>query len=78
MICEGCGSPLNPVEAMMTEASTTCKVPICMACVRARHKAVLKRRCSCGKGSRPSQMHRMGSRTWTSCLRCLGTIKQHS
>lgn len=45
---------------------------------KARHRAVLSNKCGCGKLRDPSEVHRIGSRTWTSCLRCLGTIKQYS
>ena len=46
--------------------------------VKARHRAAFTHRCGCGKLRDPSAIHKIGSRTWVSCLRCLGTIKQLS
>ena len=44
---------------------------------RARHRAAMSGKCSCGKKRDPNpQVKRVGSRTWTSCDRCFGTIKQ--
>ena len=53
----------------------------CMNCVRARAASVAANgRCVCGKRKRipDPQIHRVFSRTWQSCLRCLGTIAQLS
>ena len=44
----------------------------------ARHNAVLKRRCVCGKLKDPTCIKQMGGRRWISCHRCLGQIKQVS
>lgn len=49
-----------------------------MEVVKARHRAVLRKRCVCGKLRDPSEVRRIGSRSWVSCLRCLGQIKQIS
>ncbi len=49
-----------------------------MATVKARHRAVLTHRCGCGKLRDPSDVKRVGSRSWISCNRCLGQIKQLS
>lgn len=46
--------------------------------VKARHRAALTHKCGCGKLRDPSEIHKAYSRTWISCLRCLGTIKQLS
>lgn len=52
----------------------------CMDCVRARARSVAERgRCVCGRARIPNPaIHRIGSRSWQSCDRCLGTIKQLS
>jgi len=44
--------------------------------VKARHKAALSGRCHCGKKKDPTEVQKAYSRTWISCRRCLGTIKQ--
>ncbi len=49
-----------------------------MPVVIARHRAVMTHKCGCRKLRDPSHIKRVGSRTWISCLRCLGTIKQLS
>jgi hypothetical protein len=49
-----------------------------MDVVRARHRAVIERKCRCGNKRDPSEIKRVGSRTWISCLRCFGQIKQLS
>lgn len=45
-----------------------------MATVMARQKAAFGGGCKCGKLRDPVTKS-SGSRTWLSCLRCLGTIK---
>lgn len=51
----------------------------CMNCVRSRAAAAQDGRCHCGRKAIPDpEIHRVYSRTWQSCLRCLGTIKQLS
>lgn len=62
------------IDKYATEADGLPSLEIC----RARQRAAFMRKCGCGKLKDPSTLHRVGSRTWTSCLRCLGTIKQHS
>lgn len=65
MRCEACGEEthLSP----------------CFPCVKARHRAAMKKKCVCGKKKqRPSEEKRVGSRRWISCLRCLETIRQLS
>ena len=49
-----------------------------MEVVRARHRAVVDRRCRCGAKKDPTAVKRIGSRSWISCHRCLGQIKQLS
>lgn len=70
MTCQGCGNELGAVEATMWD--------VCLACTRARHRAAGGRGCKCGNKARPTGVHRLGSRSWISCLRCLGQIKQLS
>lgn len=65
--CDGCGK-----QVLM------CWNP-CMDCVKARYNAVLKRRCCCGKQRRENpKVHKIGSRTWMTCDRCLGQTRQLS
>ena len=45
-----------------------------MATVRARHRAAMSGKCSCGRLRDPVEK-KAYSRHWVSCLRCLGTIK---
>jgi len=49
-----------------------------MEVVKARHQAVLRHKCCCGPRKDPTEIRRLASRTWISCYRCLGTIKQLS
>ena len=49
-----------------------------MAVVMARHKAAISHTCKCGRQRDPTDIKRIGSRTWISCHRCLGQIKQLS
>lgn len=67
--CEGCDAPLNPVEAV--------RWSVCMGCTRARHRAVISGKCSCGRKRRHRVVHQSG-RTWTACDRCLGRIAERS
>lgn len=51
----------------------------CMDCIKARHRAVLAGRCACGRKRRENPtIHRVGSRTWKTCDRCLKTTGQLS
>ena len=61
MICEGCGN-----ESFHW---------VCMPCVKARAKAAMTKKCTCGKQKRPV-FKKTSWRAWESCLRCLGTIRQ--
>jgi hypothetical protein len=71
MTCEACDKPLGVLEAM--------RWTVCMECTVARARAVQKRRCVCTKRQqRPTDIKRVGSRSWISCERCLGQIKQLS
>lgn len=73
--CEGCLKALSVFEAV---AGYT----VCMACVKARHRAAITHKCACGAGYRRySDLHethpgRDFGRKWYDCLRCLGQIKQ--
>ena len=71
MKCEGCLKELSVFDMCQGYS-------VCFECTKARHKAVLKRHCVCGSKKRESSIHKIGSRTWVSCLRCLGQIKQLS
>lgn len=71
ILCEGCREPLSIMDQMITDRR------VCMPCTKARHKAAMTHRCSCGKQKRPSEVHGLPrQRQWISCLRCLGTIEQ--
>jgi hypothetical protein len=63
--CQGCGQVLGPMDVGRD---------VCMPCTQARHRAVLARRCVCGRFKRP-RLVTNGTREWTSCDRCLGAIK---
>jgi len=71
MKCEGCLKELSVLDSCR-------RYGVCLDCTEARHNAVLKRKCVCGNKKRESEIHKIGSRTWISCLRCLGQIKQLS
>jgi len=49
-----------------------------MEVVRARHRAVMARKCVCGSKKDPTEVKQVGSRRFISCYRCLGQIKQLS
>lgn len=69
MICEGCEEEfINIID----------QHPICTPCVRARHKAVLARKCVCRSKKHTKECNNGMGRRWLSCLRCLGTVKQLS
>ena len=70
MNCEGCGKELGAVEALSWD--------VCLDCTKARHRAVVGRGCKCGRKARPTEVLRTGSRSWISCFRCLGQIRQLS
>lgn len=70
--CEGC-------EKFLPDMDIALGYYVCFPCTKARHKAVLRKKCVCKKAEkRESHIKRVGSRTWISCLRCLGQIKQLS
>ena len=71
MKCEGCLKELSVFDILQ-------KYNVCLDCTKARHKAVFTGKCVCGNKKRESDIHKIGSRTWISCLRCLGQIKQLS
>lgn len=75
VLCEGCLKPLDPVTLAMCG-----KVKICLPCVKARQRAVANGgRCTCGSKRRENpEVHRVHSRTWHTCYRCLGTTRQLS
>ncbi len=49
-----------------------------MEVVWARAKAAATKECRCGKKKDPTEVRSVGSRSWISCFRCLGQIKQLS
>ncbi len=49
-----------------------------MEVVAARHVAVMCSKCRCGSKKDPTEVRSVGSRSWISCFRCLGQIKQLS
>lgn len=49
-----------------------------MATIRARQLAAFGGRCKCGKHKSPIKKSNGAGRTWLSCERCLGTIRQLS
>jgi len=73
MKCVACNTyEMTPVELANGWA-------VCMDCTRARQRAAMSHKCVCGpKKVRLSPLHRIGSRTWVSCLRCLGQVAQYS
>jgi len=63
--CEGCDKPLHPLD--LAQHWT-----VCMDCTKARHRAVMARKCVCGRKRRENpKLNRVGSRTWKTCNRCL-------
>ena len=49
-----------------------------MAVIKSRHRAAMDHKCHCGPKKDPTEIRRIGSRTWINCFRCLGQIKQLS
>ena len=70
MTCQGCGRELGVIEAV--------NWGVCLDCTKARHRAVVTGGCKCGKKAIPTEVNRVGSRSWISCFRCLGQIRQLS
>lgn len=67
--CDGCGQ------------TTFAWLQPCLPCVKARAKVatVGRGRCTCPKHlKRPTDLKRIGSRSWIACNRCLGQIRQVS
>jgi len=70
--CEGCLEEMDTAGRLMGYS-------VCMACVKARHRAVVKMKCCCGRAKRESDIKTNGAgRRWISCLRCLGKVRQIS
>ena len=75
VLCEGCGKPLDAITLAMCGSGPK----VCTPCVKARQRAAVARKCCCGKQRRENpEVHRMGSRRWHTCFRCLGTTRQLS
>lgn len=66
-VCEGC-------TGLMLDLNYA----VCWECTKARHNAVLSRKCVCRKIDRKEKLCQTGSRQWLACQRCLGVIKQLS
>lgn len=64
IFCEGCG------EEMLFSPGLH---DVCWSCVKARHRAAMTHRCSCGKKKRPVIV-KQGGRDVTKCRRCLGAV----
>jgi hypothetical protein len=65
--CDGCGN--------VTFAWTN----PCMPCLQARARTAFKGRCTCpSRLRRPTAPKRVGGRSWISCERCLGHVRQLS
>lgn len=72
----------------MNEALCICGDPLdllakldggrCMNCVRARAAAAVKKHCVCPKRKQEPVEKNSINRSWISCERCLGTIRQLS
>lgn len=70
MNCVGCGKALGPFDM---------GYDVCMDCTKARARTVANHgKCSCGSKRKPGKVMKVYSRSWISCNRCLGTIKQLS
>lgn len=65
-VCEGCLKPLGPMDFLYG---------VCMPCTKARHKAAISHKCSCGKQRRETKVD-YGHRQEIRCKRCLGLVKQ--
>jgi hypothetical protein len=69
LVCQFCGKPAG----MGADADN----PMCLDCVSSRAKAAMDGRCHCPKSlRRESDVHTHFSRKWTTCGRCLGTVRQ--
>ena len=76
MKCEGCNREMNPIQVAQCYLGPS----VCFDCVKARAKvAATNSRCTCGsKRNENPEPHRIGSRVWYTCRRCLGTTRQVS
>ena len=61
MCCEGCGK-----QSFHN---------VCWDCVKARHRAVMKKKCGCGR-QRRERLVQTAARKWVACDRCLGPVRQ--
>ena len=68
--CHGCDRPLTGFLDELYD--------VCMDCTKARHRAVVNGKCTCGRKAKPGATCKAYSRTWIPCQRCLGTIRQVS
>jgi hypothetical protein len=64
--CEGCGEGFICFDPL----------PVCFDCVKARHRAAVKRKCACGRKAVPLPEVGGRGRRFIPCRRCLGTIRQ--
>jgi hypothetical protein len=67
--CEGCLDELTLFDR-------AAGYRVCFACTKARHAAVVRRRCPCGPKRRPVERDNHLGRRWIACERCLGFVRQ--
>lgn len=48
---------------------------VCFTCTKARHAAVMRRKCVCRKADKRPRKVDLGFRAFETCDRCLGTIR---
>ena len=74
-----CGRWMGNEMTYVDKYSNETRLGPSMAVVKARMQVATRRGgCKCGKLKDPTEIKRAGSRTWISCHRCLGQIKQLS
>jgi len=83
--CGQCGSTQHKTDACFYVRCSACQDTLvipshdpCFDCIKARHKAALTHKCSCPKRLKRPRTVTNKIRTWVSCDRCLGTIRQIS
>jgi hypothetical protein len=66
--CDGCLEPLDGFSKALG-------YQVCFQCVKARHRALMNKKCSCGRHRRIAIVD-YGHRTVQKCSRCLGFVRQ--
>lgn len=64
--CDGCGDELSTLEALQWS--------VCLPCTRARHRAAVHGKCTCGR-KRRERIVSTSVRAWVACDRCLGVVR---